>query len=158
MTLEVHAHFPLDEEVLDFYGFGFEGPIDIVDGHLEWTGYGLTDSNDVIVLTQFPSGTFNTSSTVDMTLAEQKEMATEGSSYNDEEPMPTWVKVLLSLVGVFSIGSTAGVALYGLKIRNIRKEHNHFYPNEYMKMNRDSSSEIPPRLEGDIGDYAYFLP
>lgn len=76
MTLEIHAPFPLDEEVLDFYGFGFEGPIDIVDGHLEWTGYGLTDSNDVIVLTQFPSGTFNTHSTVNMTLAEQKEMAT----------------------------------------------------------------------------------
>lgn len=157
MTLEVHTPFPLEEEVLDFYGFGFEGPIDIVDGHLQWTGYGLTDANDVIVLVQFPTGTFNTSSTVDMTLTEQQEMATEGSSYNDEEPMPTWVKVFLSIIGVVGIGSGVGAATYGLKIQNIRKENNHFYPTEYIKRNRDSSSKIPPQLEGDIGDYAYLL-
>lgn len=157
MTLEVHAPFPLEEEVLDFYGFGFEGPIEIVDGHLEWTGYGLTDSNDVIVLVQFPSGIFNTSSTVDMTLAEQQEIATEGSSYNDEEPMPFWAIVLLSGMGVVGVGVAGGTAAYGLKTRNIRRENNHFYSHEYINMNKDITSQTPPKLEGDIGDYAYLL-
>lgn len=157
MTLEVHTPFPLDEEILDFYGFGFEGPIDIVDGHLEWTGYGLTDSNDVIVLTQFPSGTFNTRSTVDMTLAEQKEMATEGSSYNDEEPMPTWLIVLLSGMGIMGVGIAGGSAAYGLKTRKKRKENNHFYSTEWISKNKGKTSQNPPKLNGDIGDYAYLL-
>lgn len=157
MTLEIHAPFPLEEEVLDFYGFGFEGPIEIVNGHLEWTGYGLTDSNDVIVLVQFPSGTFNTSSIVDMTLAQQQEMATKGSSYNDEEPMPFWVSLLLSIMSIVGIGVAGGIAAYGLRTRSIRKEKNHFYSIKSINKNKDIISQIPPKLEGDIGNYAYLL-
>ena len=157
MTLEIHAPFPLDEEVLDFYGFGFEGPIDIVDGHLEWTGYGLTDSNDVIVLTQFPSGTFNTHSTVNMTLAEQKEMATEGSSYNDTDPMPTWLIVLLSGMTMVGLGVAGSSLAYARKTNRIRKKNNHFFAKDWIKKNKDITSQKPPKLNGDIGDYAYLL-
>ena len=157
MTLEVHAPFPLEDEILDFYGFGFEGPIDIVDGHLEWTGYGLTDSNDVIVLTQFPSGTFNTKATADMTLAEQKEKATEGSSYNEPAPMPTWLIVLLSGMGIVGVGLAGSTAAYGLKTRKIREENNHFYSHKWISKNRGLTSQNPPKLHGEIGDYAYLL-
>src|SRR5699024_7202346 len=39
MTLEIRAPFPLDEEVLSYYGFGFEGPMEIENGRIQWTGY-----------------------------------------------------------------------------------------------------------------------
>lgn len=157
MTMEISAPFPLEEEILGFYGFGFEGPMEINNGVLEWTGYGLDDSNDITVLMQFPAGTFQTSAAVDMTLTEQEEMATAGSSYNDEGPMPTWAIVLISILVFLGIGSgTAGVAI-GLRTRKVRKENNHFYPLDLMKENRKKASEHPPKLTGDIGRYSAII-
>src|SRR5690625_518564 len=157
MTLEVRAPFPLEAEVLDFYGFGFEGPLEMEQGVLQWTGFGLNETHDIILLVQFPTGTFNTQVTEEMTLEEQREMATAGSSYNDEEPMPTWAKVLLGGLGVLGLGAVGGASAFGLKNYNVKKEHSHFFPTEYMKENKEISSPTPPHLEGNISDYAYLI-
>src|SRR5699024_10168889 len=102
MTLEVSAPCDLEDQVLDFYGFGFEGPLEINEGNLQWTGYGLDDGNDVIVLLQFPTGTFQTSAQEEMTLEEQRDMALEGSSYNEAGPMPWWAKILIGIFATLS--------------------------------------------------------
>jgi len=153
MTLEVTAPFNLENEVLDFYGFGFEGPIDINEGTLEWTGYGLDESNDVTVMMQFPKGTFATSATADMTLEEQRELAVEGSSYNEEGPMPTWVIVLFSIMGLLGGGAIITSIVYGVRNRNIKKEYNHFNPVQLARDNKDKMTQQPPELTGDIGRY-----
>ncbi len=157
LTFEISTPFPLEDTVLDYYGFGFEGPIAIENGVLEWTGYGLDEENDVIALLQFPTGTFNTSASVDMTLEEQREMATDGSSYNEEGPMPLWAKVLLAAGITIGVG-TAGGAFWGVsRTNNLYKEHGHFRPTEYQNQNVGKISPIPPQLEGDIGRYSFFI-
>lgn len=157
MTLEISAPFPLEEKVLDFYGFGFEGPIDINNGVLEWTGYGLDDSDSVIVMLQFPENTFQATVSVDETLEEQKERATSGSSYNEDGPMPLWAKILLSVVGfLVGIPLIGGIAL-GIQHSRIKKEHNHYRPYQILKEQKDKKTSQPPMLAGDIGKYSYLL-
>lgn len=157
LTMEISAPFPLEEQVLDLYTFGFEGPYSIENGVLKWTGFGLDESTDVIVLLQFPSGTFQTNATEDLTLEEQRMMATEGSSYNDEEPMPNWAKGMLAVIGALFGGGAIGAVSLAVKNSQVKKENNHFYPNDYIKENRGKIAQTPPRLEGDIGRYDYFL-
>ncbi len=157
LTIELRTPFPLEEAVLDYYGFGFEGPLELSDGTLKWTGFGLDSSNNVILLVQFPTGTFSTAISEEMTLEEQMVDATEGSSYNEEEPMPLWAKILITLVGASGLGVGVGAAAYGINFSNIRKRNNHFYPTKYIQENKPFSSEAPPNLAGDIGNYAYFL-
>lgn len=157
LTLELSAPFPLEDEVLDYYGFGFEGPIDISEGVLNWTGYGLDENSRVIIMLQFPNGTFNTSVSVDQTLEEQRIMATEGSSYNDEEPAPTWLKVLVgTIVGVIGLGGAGAIGL-GIRNYNVKKENNHFFPQQYVKDNQGKMAQIPPQIEADIGRYSSFI-
>lgn len=157
LTLEISAPFLLEDSMLGYYGFGFEGPMTIEEGRLQWTGYGLDDDNDVTVLMQFPEDTFSTSTTVDMTLQEQLEMATDGSSYNDEPPLPLWGKIIIGTVATVGVGMGVGGAWAGIKTHNTYKEHNHFMPQEYIKKNRGRMSPTPPQLEGDIGRYSFFL-
>lgn len=157
MTLEVSAPFDLEDQVLDFYGFGFEGPLEINEGNLQWTGYGLDDGNDVIVLLQFPTGTFQTSAQEEMTLEEQREMALEGSSYNEAGPMPWWAKTLIGIFATLSGATVVAVTAYGIRGHHIRKEQKHFYPNQWIKKNQGKISPTPPPLEGDIGKYAALI-
>ncbi len=157
MTLEVSAPFDLEDQVLDFYGFGFEGPLEINEGNLQWTGYGLDDGNDVIVLLQFPTGTFQTSAQEEMTLEEQRDMALEGSSYNEAGPMPWWAKILIGIFATLSGGAVVAVTAYGIRGHNIRKEQKHFYPNKWIKKNQGKISPTPPQIEGDIGKYAALI-
>ena len=157
MQLEISAPFALEDEVLDYYGFGFEGPMEIMNGTLKWTGLGLDEGNDMIVLTQFPENTFQTSLKQDMTLEEQRAMATEGSSYNEEPPMPTWVKVLLGSVVALVGGGTATAVTMGVKVNKKKKERNHFNPLETIRENEDKRRKNPPELLGDIGHYAFLL-
>lgn len=157
MQLEISAPFALEDEVLDYYGFGFEGPMEIMNGTLEWTGFGLDEGNDIIVLTQFPENTFQTSLKQDMTLDEQRVMATEGSSYNEEPPMPTWAKVLLGSMVALVGGGTATAITMTVKVNKQKKERNHFYPLETIRENEDKTRKNPPELVGDMGRYAFLI-
>lgn len=157
MQLEISAPFALEEVVLDYYGFGFEGSMEITQGTLEWTGYGLEEGNDVILLAQFPKNTFQTSLEEEMTLEEQRTMATEGSSYNDAAPMPTWAKVLIGGLVAVGGGGAVGGAVIGTKVYNRKKAAQHFYPAEVLKENRGKTTKNPPKLTGDLGRYAAFI-
>lgn len=157
LELEISAPFMLEDEILHYYGFGFEGPIDIIDGRLKWTGYGLDDSNDVTVLLQFPSNTFQTAANVDMTLAEQREMATAGSSYNEEPPMPLWAKLLIGLAATMGIGGAVASVAFVWQNQKTRKEYNHFFPHTLAKEVGDRIQRTPPQLAGDYGKYAALI-
>lgn len=157
MHLEISAPFPLEEAVLEFYGFGFEAPIGIADGTLEWSGYDLDESHEIIVLAQFPENTFQTSLQEDMRLEEQRTTAIEGSSYNDEPLMPTWVKVLIgSTVAIVGGGLVTAITI-GMKVNQEKKERNHFVPSALILENKEITSKYPPELTGDIGRYAYLI-
>lgn len=157
MTLEVFADFDLSEDLQELYGFGFEGPLDLVDGRLQWSGTYLDDSNDISLLLQFAPNTFRTDAQVEMTLAEQREMALEGSSYNEEGPMPLWAKVILGGFAVAGV-SAAGIGVaYGVRRERIRKENNHFNPYQLMAQNRKQTDKTPPQIEGDLTNYAALL-
>lgn len=157
LQLEVHAPFPLEEELLEYFGFGFEGPIGVNDGVFEWTGFGLDSSNDIIVLLQFPEGVFATSASEEMTLEEQREMALEGSSYNVPEPMPFFLKVIFGLLGLFGVGAAGMGVAYGVRHSKIRKEHDHFNAYKMVKENEGRVSSTPPHLEEDTAKYAYLI-
>lgn len=157
LTFEMSAPFLLEDEVLDYYGFGFEGPIAIEDGVLTWSGSGLDENNDVIVLVQFPEKTFNTFSSVDMTLEEQREMATEGSSYNEKEPLSLTAKVLIAFGVMVGVGTVGGVFWSVARINSIHKKHGHFKPSVYRNKNVGKISPTPPQLEGEIGRYNFFI-
>ena len=157
MTLQVSAPFSLEDDTVDFYGFGFEGPIEINEGNLQWTGYGLDDSNDVTVLLQFPTGTFQTQAQEEMTLAEQREMAIEGSSYNESGPTPLWAKILIGIFSTLMGGTVVAITAYGIRGHNIRKERKHFYPRKWVKKNQGKISQNPPQLASDIGKYAALI-
>lgn len=157
LTLEVSAPFPLEDVVLHYYGFGFEGPIAIENGVLEWTGYGLDEGNDVITLLQFPADTFNASVTADMTLEEQREMATEGSSYNEDGPWPLALKILFGIGMTLAVGAVGLVTWLIIRVSRAYKKYNHFKPAEYLKANKGKMSQTPPRLEGELGRYSSFI-
>lgn len=157
LTFEMSAPFPLDDVALDYYGFGFEGALTIENGILTWSGSNLDEDNDVIALMQFPTDTFYTSSTMDMTLEEQREMATEGSSYNEAGPMPLWAKILIAIGATVGVGTVGAVTLGVFQTNKIYKEHSHFKPTKYINKNVGNSSPNPPQLEGDIDGYNFFI-
>ena len=157
MTLEVYADFDLSEDLEELYGFGFEGALDFIDGKVQWSGTDLDGSNDIILLLQFAPNTFRTDARVDMTLAEQREMALEGSSYNEEGPMPLWAKVMIGAFAFAGIG-TAGVGVaYGVRRERIRKENNHFNPYQLLAQNRKNTDKHPPQIEGNLANYAALI-
>lgn len=157
MTMEVSAPFAFDEELLDYYGFGFEGVIEIDDGVLEWTGYGLDDSNDITVLLQFPEDTFAATTSVDMTLEEQKDEATAGSSYNEDPPTPGWVIGILATFITITVGIISTFLLYAFRRSHLKREYNDFKPLEIIKENKTKHSQHPPALEADLGRYSALI-
>lgn len=82
LTVEISSFEPLTQETVNFWGFGFEGDMQLEGDRIVWESFGEVDG-DVIVLTQFPADTFNAWLTEDMTLSEQQDQAMDGSSYND---------------------------------------------------------------------------
>lgn len=159
MKLTIQASdFSLSEQLVEFYAFGAEGTTEINEaGAFEWTAYGLDEGNDVIALLQFPSDTFQAQSTVNQSLAEQKEMALAGSSYNEEPPMPTAVKILLGLAG-FSVLGVGGFGLaYVKKRRKVQKENKHFVPYRFKNQLKDEKRREAPQLEGPYENYSWLI-
>ena len=158
VTLKIKTDFDLDEKLLDYYAFGFEGEMGInSDGVFEWSGSNLTEENDLIVLMQFPKASFQTSVQEEMTLAEQKEQALAGSSYNDSEPMPLFLKIIFILLG-FGLLVLLGFALiYALRRGRIRKENQHFDPHRFMNENKDKVSKKAPELTASHEKYSWLI-
>lgn len=158
MTLKIKADFDLDDKLLEYYAFGFEEEMGInEDGVFEWTGYDLTDQNDVIVLLQFPENTFQASVQENMTLSEQKEQALEGSSYNDTEAMPMILKVILVISGVTALGLGGIGVAYAIKRGRIRKENQHFNAHQFIGKNQNRMSKKAPELSGPFEKYSWLI-
>ncbi|WP_066191264.1 DUF2207 domain-containing protein [Gracilibacillus timonensis] len=84
LTVEISGFQPFTQDIVDFWGFGFEGDMQLVGDRIVWESDGEADG-DVIALTQFPSDLFQADLTEDMTLSEQQEEAMDGSTYNTSD-------------------------------------------------------------------------
>lgn len=159
MTLTIDASdFVLEEELLESYAFGAEGNYDRNEaGAFEWTAYGLDERNDVIVLLQFPAGTFQSQAQVEQTLAEQKEMALEGSSYNEDPPMLVAVKVLLGISGLTVLGAGGLGLTYAKQRQKIKKEQQHFNPQSLKNQLKNNLSKDAAKLEAPYENYSWFI-
>lgn len=157
--INISAPFDIGEEVQEFYGFGFEGPYSITDGIFHWSGNNLDVDNNIIALLQFPPGVFDLDLKEDMSLAEQKERALEGSSYNEEvsEPMPTALKIFITVASLIPVGLGGGAIAYAVTKKNIQKENNDFMPREAVKKNNNKYSKTPPHLDGNLEDFSYLI-
>lgn len=155
----VEAPFALTEENIDYYGFGIEGEMKIEDGklHIKPTGHFNEDSYLTLLL-QFKDKSFIAlDATDDQTLAEQKELATEGSSYNSEPPMTTSEKLLvggLIGVGAATLGLT-GTFLYLINKRKIEAGQLLIGPGEREK-DWQPRPHIPYRGD-DLADTVYVI-
>lgn len=155
-TLTLSAPYNLEETLLDYYGFGFEGDMNVSGNRLTWTGNDIQDSS-VTLLLQFPEDTFLVPNRIDMTLVEQQEMATTDSSYNSNAPLPTWTIILLAtFIGIGGI-SLVGAISYAIKVSRVRKANNHFTGSDYIKANKDKVRSKTPDYDGDLADLAYII-
>lgn len=126
LTLEIAGPEPFTEEVVRFWGFGFEGDIQLNDGTIVWEAAEEVDSsNDVTVLVQMPEGFLNTQVAVDMTLDEQREEAMEGATYNEDPSSDELGPVGISLITgavLLLVGGTATGITYATKVNKAKKE------------------------------------
>ena len=158
VTLKIKTAFDLEEKLLDYYAFGFEGKMGMnADGEFEWSGSNLTEENDLIVLMQFPKNTFQSSVKEDMTLEEQREEALAGSTYNDGEPMPLFLKVIFILLGMGLVALLGFALYYAFRRGRIRKESQHFDPYRFMNENKDKLSKKAPNLKGSHENYSWLI-
>ena len=157
LTFTLSGPFPLEDVLIDHYGFGFEGPISFSNGSFVWNGMNLDEENAVTVLLQFPKDTFNTSSSVDMTLLEQREMAKEGSSYNADAPWPLWLKIMTAAGIALGVGGAGLAVWFTVQVQKVYKKHRHFNSGTYLKENKEKMSPTPPLLEGEVGRYSFFI-
>lgn len=156
VTVEISGHQPFTEDNVRFWGFGFEGDMEFSGDNIFWEASETLENNDVTTLLQFPSGMFNTSASVDMTLEEQREMAMDGSSYNNP-PTPGWVWGLLGAVGALGLAGLGTGITYAVKLSNAKKEAGQMkVGGERYKQNAGIHYELIP-YSGDIADIAYLL-
>lgn len=156
VTVEISGHQPFTEDNVRFWGFGFEGDMEFSGDNILWEANETLENNDVTTLLQFPSGMFNTSASVDMTLEEQREMAMDGSSYNNP-PTPGWVWGLLGAVGTLGLAGLGTGITYAVKLSNAKKEAGQMkVGGERYKQNEGMYYEQIP-YSGDIADIAYLL-
>lgn len=124
VTLEITGPFSFTLEDVNFWGFGFEGDIQLIDGNIVWESFHELDShNDVRVLAQFPNSPFDTTVTNDLTLQEQAAEATETAMTPPEQseelsPLVIGLITFGILAGVTGIGS--GVT-YSVKVSKAKK-------------------------------------
>src|SRR5690606_12586980 len=101
LTVEISSPEPFTEDNVRFWGFGFDGDIQLVGNTIVWQAEEeVDDSNDVTVLLQFQPGLFNTQVSVEDTLEEQREMAMNGSAYNDpSDAIPIAIAIGMATIG-----------------------------------------------------------
>lgn len=160
-TLQMVGPEPFTQEEVRFWGFGFEGDIQLVDGAVEWEAFEEIDqSNAVSVLLQFPADTFNTEVTVDQTLEEQRMEAQEqpvgGNNSNGE--MGTLGKVLVGLAVATTVGGTAAGITYAVQLNNAKKEAGEIPDGAQLIVENEgiTLSEVPYTGE-DLPGIAYLM-
>ncbi|GIO21260.1 hypothetical protein J18TS1_43600 [Oceanobacillus oncorhynchi subsp. incaldanensis] len=120
LTVEISGFQPFTQENVNFWGFGFDGDIQLEGDRIVWESNGEADG-DVIVLTQFPADFFQAERTVDMTLSEQQEEAMDGSTYNSSDNSTLIVIIVSAAVG-FSLLIGIGTFFFVRKTNQVKKE------------------------------------
>ncbi len=153
-SMEITSDVPFED--VDYWGFGFNGDIQMIDDTIYWDSDGsLYDHNNVIVLLHFPEGTYATTVEDDTSIEEEREDAMDGSIYEDyrdeQNSMPNGLKWLFSILGGFfgiiiisSIVITAKVSKYKRNLGHIEST------GAIIKRNRGYEEDVAP----EIDDYA----
>lgn len=147
-TMNVTSDISLNDEDIQFWGFGFEGDIEAVDEGIQWTAdESLTDGNDAVLLMHFPEDTYNTSVSGEGSLEEEAEEAMDGSIYDDGGPSIGLIVTLVSILGAV----VAGVVIFTTQLASKYKEGGHIASvTKINRRNKDQESKTPP----EIDDYA----
>ena len=126
LVIELSGPQPFSQENTKLWGFGFNGDMTIENGKIVWlANEQVGNRQNAIVLLQFQDGMFNPQVTEAMTLAEQEEMAKEGSAYNIENKSRSNDKIAFGIVGTMLAGGaiTIGVILRHIfKVKKIKEE------------------------------------
>lgn len=159
VTVELSGVEPFTEEDVRFWGFGFDGDIQLVDGSVVWeAAEEVDDSNDVTVLLQFPPGLFQTQTNVDMTLEEQREMAMDGSTYNEEASSDIIPMFIVFGIGTLAVGGGAAAVSYSMKVKKAKEAAGQMRNGSArIKENKDIVLEEVPFHEEDFAGIAYLL-
>ena len=159
LTVEVTGFEPLTEEDVRFWGFGFEGDMQLEGNTIIWEAEEeVDDSNDVTVLLQFPQGMFTTQASAGMTLEEQRDMAMNGSAYNDEPISNTIPIVIFSVLAVAVGGITTFIIKYVKKLHQAREEAGQMSTGlQRIKENKEVILEEIPYKGEDFAGIAYLL-
>lgn len=159
LTVEISGFEPFTTENVRFWGFGFEGDLQLEGDTVVWKAEEEVDSSkDVTVLLQFPQGLFNTQATVDMTLEEQREMAMDGSAYNDEASSNTIPIVIASLFAVGGGGTAAFAITYFRKLKKAKEEAGQMRSGvQRIQENKGILLEEIPYQGEDFAGIAYLL-
>nr|WP_277631110.1 DUF2207 domain-containing protein [Atopococcus tabaci] len=159
LTLDITGPEPFTEDNIRFWGFGFDGDIQLRNGRVVWEAFEEVDNNnDVTVLLQFPPGLFNTQASVDMTLEEQREMAMDGSAYNDEQTSDTVPILIISGVALAGLGAGGTALVYSSKLKKAKEEAGAMRTgNARMKANEGRIYDGIPFTGKDLAGIAYFL-
>ncbi|WP_236253536.1 DUF2207 domain-containing protein [Carnobacterium sp. CS13] len=159
LTVEITGVEPFTEENVRFWGFGFEGDLQLEGDTVVWRAEEEVDSSkDVTALLQFPQGLFNTQASVDMTLEEQREMAMDGSAYNDGASSNTVPIVIISLLAVAGGGSVVLGTKYYKNLKKAKEEAGQMRSGaQRIKENSEVFLEEVPYHGEDFAGIAYLL-
>ncbi|MBM6615761.1 DUF2207 domain-containing protein [Desemzia sp. RIT804] len=159
LTVEITGPEPFTENDVRFWGFGFEGDIQLVDGNIIWeAAEEVDDSNDVTVLMQFPSDLFQTQANVNMTLEEQRDIAMEGSAYNDEQTSDTIPMILFLGIATLAFGGGATAITYTTKVKNEKEAAGQMRSGAArIRENKNILYEERPFGDDDLAGIAYLL-
>lgn len=159
LSLRISASEPFTEETVRFWGFGFDGDIQLVDGEIVWEAFEEVDnSKDVTVLLQFPPGMFQTQTTIDSTLAEQRETAMEGSAYNDEASSDAIPIAIIATVAAAGIGAGGLAITYAVKVQKAKEAAGQMLTGtKRIQANEGILYEEIPFSDSDYAGIAYLL-
>lgn len=82
LDITVRSGFDFSQDSVDFWGFGMEGDIELLDGDINWQAT-QADSERAVILMQFDEERFTPTAFDDLTLEEQEEQAKDGSIFDD---------------------------------------------------------------------------
>lgn len=161
LELTIDSPIGLSQENTNFWGYGFDGDIQMNGDQIVWTSEeSLDDGNNVTVLLQFPENLFNTTASIDMTLEEQRDMANEGSSYNESSSSENnWIPFLIiGLTLIPGLGISTAVLAYYQKVRKVKRENNAMITGpERIKQFQNRPTDVIPEYGDDIANVAYLL-
>jgi len=159
LSVNIQGYEPFTQENVNFWGFGFEGNMNLRNGDIVWTADQEVDDGDKVTpLLQFPSGYFDTQASVDMTLEEQYEMAADGSAYNDDDSLGLVETIFLAGVFIIIAAVIILVIVYSVQLSNRKKEAGSLITgNKRIKMNKDKYYKQVPYEGESLADISFLL-